>query len=112
MGRNGGGGWGVRRFGEWFIENKGLSAKTAQNDPNFAADLRRRTQIKKTATGKLAKKALTTEYVDGAGEDWEEKARRIDAAGWLRLTADLSRLALDCLLRHRLCDVVYQDRLG
>ncbi len=37
-GDEGGRGWGVRRFGEWYSENKGLNGKTVKKDTNFAAD--------------------------------------------------------------------------
>src|SRR5258708_28420094 len=35
MGRKGGGGWGVRRFGERYSEKKGLSWETVQNNTRF-----------------------------------------------------------------------------
>src|SRR5258708_38326105 len=34
-GDEGGGGWGLRRFGERYTEKKGLSGKTVQNDINL-----------------------------------------------------------------------------
>src|SRR5258708_26494608 len=40
-GDEGGRGWGVRRFGERYSENKGLSWKNVQKGTKFAADLRR-----------------------------------------------------------------------
>src|SRR5258707_15125980 len=55
MGMKGGGGGGVRRLGEMYSENKGLSWKNVKKGTNFAAYLRRKAQIKKTTNGKLAK---------------------------------------------------------
>src|SRR5258707_13788719 len=45
-GDEGGRGWGVRRFGEWFIENKGLGWKNMQNGSRKPNSIHKRVSLK------------------------------------------------------------------